>query len=347
MLYLDLKYINLLSNHFDRFVRKSEYLFNVRCPICGDSQMRKTKMRGYLYRVKDSMAFKCHNCNCSMGFGNLLKHLNPELHKEWTLEFLKEQRPLHFAAYQSQKERKGFNQSPVRFGVVDQVVYQNAEKISDLPDLHFCKTYIRERKIPEKYWSKLYFSPSFKLFADEVSPDHGKEITKDPRLVIPYYDAYGSVIAISGRDLLGKPDALRYITIRVDSTNDRKLVYGLDHVDQSKPIMVVEGPLDSLFLNNTVASGDSNLMLVAKQLSAKDITLVFDNEPRNKEIVDQMTQAIRGGYKICVWSKWIKQKDINEMILSGLTPEELQKIIKENSFTGLMALTHLTTWKKV
>lgn len=347
MLYLDLKYINLLSNHFERFVRKSEYLYNVRCPICGDSQVKKTRMRGYLYRVKDSMAFKCHNCNCSMGFGNLLKHMNTELHKEWTLEYLKEKRPSSFAIHQKLTQRKEFTQSSVRFGVVDQVIYQHAEKISDLPDLHFCKSYIRDRHIPEKYWSRLYFSPSFKDFADEVSPNHGKDVSKDPRLVIPFYDAYGSVVAISGRDLLGKRDALRYITIRVDASSERKLVYGLDRVDQSKPVIVVEGPLDSLFLTNAVASGSSNLVLVAKQLSAQDITLVFDNEPRNKEIIDQMTQAIRGGYKVCIWSEWITQKDINGMVLAGHKPEEIQNIIKDNSFTGLTALTHLAVWKKI
>lgn len=346
MLHLDLKYIHLLSNHFEKFVRKSDYLFNVRCPICGDSQTKKTRMRGYIFRLNDRMVYKCHNCNCSMGFGVLLKQMHPELHKEWTLEFLKEKRPGHFRKDVSQK-RGQFNQSQVRFGEVDQVIYTHAEKVSDLPPLHFCRTYVEQRKIPNKYFSKLYFAPSFKEFADEVSPNHSKEVTKDARLVIPFYDAYGAVVAISGRDLLGKPNTLRYITIRVDSSNERKLVYGLERVDQDKPVFVVEGPLDSLFLDNTVASGDSNLILTAKQLSAKDVTLVFDNEKRNGEIVEQMTRAIRGGHKVCVWPAWITHKDINKMVThGGLTPEQIQTIIRENTHGGLTALTHLTFWKK-
>ncbi len=349
MLHLDLKYVNLLSNHFERFVRKSDYLFNVRCPICGDSQIKKTKMRGYIYRVNDRLSYKCHNCNCSFGFGSLLKHMNPELHKEWTLEFLKEKKPGLFKIRDTLQNRGVgyFDQSPVRFGVVDQVIYQNAEKVIDLPELHFCRTYVKDRKIPQKYWGKLYFSHVFKDFVDEIAPNHGKEVTKDPRLIIPFYDRYGVVVAITGRELLGKTDSLRYITIRVDQSNERKLVYGLDRVDQNKSVIVVEGPLDSLFLTNAVASGDSNLSLVAKQLSAKDITLVFDNESRNKEIVDQMNRSLQAGHKICIWPNWIVGKDINEMVLLGHSPESIETIIRENTFSGLSAITRLTMWKKV
>jgi len=279
-----------------------------------------------------------------MGFGNLLKQMNTELHREWTLELLKEKRPGLFKVAVGKHGQ--FNQTPVRFGKVDQVIYEHAEKIIDLPELHFCRSYVRERKIPQKYWNRLYFAPSFKDFADEVAPLHGKEVTKDPRLVIPYYDAYGAVVAISGRDLQGKQNALRYITIRVE-VSERKLIYGLDRVNQDEPVLVVEGPLDSLFLDNAVASGDSNLILVAKQLSAKNITLVFDNEPRNKENIDQITKAIREGHKVCIWPEWIEHKDVNKMVTHGChTPEQLQTIIRENTYSGLAALTHLTFWKK-
>jgi len=346
MLHLDLKYVNMLVNHFERFERKSDYLFNVRCPICGDSQQKKTKMRGYIYRVKQRMAYKCHNCNVSMGFGNLLKHMNHMLHKEWTLEVLKETKPGLFRLKELLEKPGFFDQTPVRFGKIDQPIYQHAERVSDLPEHHMCQKYVKDRGIPREYWHRLYFAPSYKEFVDEVAPGHGKIIHGDSRLVIPYYDMYGEVIAVTGRDLVGSVNSIRYITVRTNK-DESKLVYGLDRVNQSEPVYVVEGPLDSLFLKNAVASGDANLVQVAEKLAAANITLVYDNEPRNKEIVQQMKKAIQKNYKICVWPNWIKEKDINDMIRANYSADALHTIIHDNTHKGIAALAHWTSWKKV
>ena len=86
MLHTDLKFVNLLSCHFEKFVRKGDYLFNVRCPLCGDSQVKKTKMRGYIYRDKQRLAFKCHNCNVNAWLGTIIKQLAPQLYKEYIFE---------------------------------------------------------------------------------------------------------------------------------------------------------------------------------------------------------------------------------------------------------------------
>lgn len=346
MLFLDIKYINLLTNHFEKFSRKGDYLFNVRCPLCGDSQINKNKMRGYLYRVKDCMAYKCHNCNASTGFGSLLKLLNPQLYSEWTLEILKEKR-----AGRPQKSANGtyktFNSPQIRFDKVKQPIYTSAERISDLSENHFCRVYVKNRKIPEKHFSILYFAPSYKAFVDEVCPNHGKSIHDDPRLVIPYYDAYGGLLALTGRDLLGRHDTLRYVTVRVDQSDETKLIYGLDRVNQSDLVYVVEGPLDSLLLNNSVASGDANLIAVADKLSAKKIVLVYDNEPRNKDIVFQMSRAISLGFSVCVWPKWIKEKDINAMVIAGYNPSYIEEIINTNTHSGIRAQINFVQWKKI
>ena len=54
---------------------------------------------------------------------------------------------------------------------------------------------------------------------------------------------------------------------------------GLDRIDMSKQIYAVEGPLDSLFLDNCIAVGGSDLNKLES-----DVIIIFDNEPRNKEI---------------------------------------------------------------
>jgi hypothetical protein len=241
----------------------------------------------------------------------------------------------------------GFFDGPVatstevmRFGTVDAVIYQYAEKVSDLPDAHYCKQYVKDRQIPERYWPKLYFAEHYDKFLSEITPEHGKTIKDEPRLVIPFYNRFGAVCAVSGRALGDSP--LRYITVRT-SQDDVKLVYGLDRVDQSKVVYITEGPLDSLFLANAVASGDANLVLTASRLSAAQIVLVFDNEPRSPEIVKQMTRAIKLGHSVVVWPAWVAEKDINAMTLAGRDPQEL---VKRHTYSGLIALTHLTHWKK-
>ena len=86
MLHIDLKYIMMIAHRFDRFKRKDDYLFNFRCPICGDSSSKKNKARGYLYKKKNDMFYKCHNCGAGKTFGGLLKDTDPMLHKDYVLE---------------------------------------------------------------------------------------------------------------------------------------------------------------------------------------------------------------------------------------------------------------------
>jgi len=231
----------------------------------------------------------------------------------------------------------------MRFGTVEAVIYEHAEKVSDLPEEHFCSQYVKSRQIPKQFWGKLYYAKNYNKFISEIAPHYDKKIKDEPRLCIMVYDQFGAVCAVSGRAL--EDSALRYVTIRT-TTDESKLVYGLERVDQNKPVQIVEGPLDSLFLGNTVASCDSNLILTAGRLSATQIVLLYDNERRSPEIVLQMTRAINLGHKVVVWPEWLVEKDINGMVLSGHSPESIQEIIYRNTFTGLTALAELTRWKK-
>ena len=71
--YIDLNYISKIRPRLQQFKKKRDYLFNFRCPVCGDSKKSKTKARAYLYRVKNDMFFKCHNCSASHNLANLIK----------------------------------------------------------------------------------------------------------------------------------------------------------------------------------------------------------------------------------------------------------------------------------
>ena len=330
--YIDLKFINDLSGRLSQFKKKTDYLFNFRCPHCGDSQKSKTKARAYLYRVKNDMFFKCHNCGQGQNLANFIKFVDPKLYESYLLERYKKSAPATPKPKFDFKPTKFTNQTPI----------DDLKSIKDLPEDHPARLYCMNRKIPEKYFDKLFLSDKFMTLVNEVKPNTYK-ITKDhPRLIIPFYDTTGKVFAFQGR-AFGKEQP-KYLTIKLDENKQK--VYGLDKVSFQKPIYITEGPIDSLFIDNCLAAGGADLFLKNK-VPNENITYIFDNEPRNKEIVKRMYKVIEQDFNVVIWPEDLQLKDVNDMIMSGLTKFELQDIISNNTYSKLSALTKLNYWKKI
>ena len=330
--YIDLKFINDLSGRLSQFKKKTDYLFNFRCPHCGDSQKSKTKARAYLYRIKNDMFFKCHNCGQGQNLANFIKFVDPKLYESYLLERYKKSAPA--------TPKPKFDFKPTKF--TSQTPIDDLKSIKDLPEDHPARLYCVNRKIPEKYFDKLFLSDKFMTLVNEVKPNTYK-ITKDhPRLIIPFYDTTGKIFAFQGR-AFGKEQP-KYLTIKLDE--NRQKVYGLDKVNFQKPIYITEGPIDSLFIDNCLAAGGADLFLKNK-VPNENITYIFDNEPRNKEIVKRMYKVIEKDFNVVIWPDEIQLKDVNDMIMSGLTKFELQDIISNNTYSKLSALTKLNYWKKI
>lgn len=339
---IDSKFVRLLSSRLRNFKQKKDYLWNFSCPFCGDSKKNLSKARGYVFAKGNNLFYGCHNCGEGTNVANLVKQVDPSLHQEYTLERYKEGK-----SNTSNFKATTLNIPPPRFDkLAKQKIFEHSEWCDKLPSRHFCLTYLQKRHIPQEYHSKLLFTFKYKQFIDALIPNHGKELIDDARLIIPFYDVYNDLIAVSGRALENSDKTLRYITIKtVDS--DSKLVYGMDMVDLNQTVKIVEGPIDSLFLSNCLASGDANLNLTAKNISADDKVLIFDNQPRNKEIVKLMHDAIKSNSSVVIWPDNIQAKDINEMVMSGISSDEIEKIISSNTFTGLRAQMRFVSWKKV
>jgi hypothetical protein len=190
------------------------------------------------------------------------------------------------------------------------------------------------------------FTPNYELFIKSLVPNIDKEISSDARLVIPYYNEFDELIAVTGRALESASERLRYVTVRMNDSNN-KLIYGMDRIDSQKTVYIVEGQIDSLFLKNCIASGDSALSVTANLFQAVNKILVFDNEPRNKEIVKLMENAIKSDHNVVIWPDDIQGKDINEMVMKGMDPMEIQSIIDSNTSRSLEAQLKFNYWKKV
>ena len=295
-----------------------------------------------MFQKGTNLFYNCHNCGVGTSLGNLIKQVDPSLYKEFILERYKSGE----SGFSNFKAPTFDIPAPKFDKLTKEKNLEHAEWVSKLPDEHFCSLYCTNRRFLSTMRNNLLFTPNYKKFCDALFPNHGKEITADARLVIPFYDKYNTLIGVSGRALENSDYKLRYVTLRSTNSQD-KLIYGMDKVNTNELVKIVEGPIDSMFLSNCVASGDSALIQTAKLIDAEKKVLVFDNEPRNKEIVKLMLDAIKLNYNVVIWPDTIKGKDINEMIMNGMTSNEIEEIISSNTFTGLRAQMKFISWKKV
>ena len=336
MIYVDLKYIATVGPHLRNFKKKKDKLYNCSCPICGDSDKKKTKARGYFYQKGNSMFYKCHNCSAGMGIANFLKFHFPNYHQQYLLE----------------KYRNGVENAVTKVAVetapkisLNVFVSKIAQKISELPDEHYAKKYVVARKVPNDFFKLIFYAENFSELVEEQFPGVYTNLPKnEPRLIIPFFDKQKKLLGFQGRSF-SSDKALRYITVRAN--NQVSLIYGLDRFDDKKTGYVVEGPIDSLFLPNCIAAANSDLLSASSKVNNENVVLIYDNEPRNKEIVKLMELAIQKNKKICIWPKDVFGKDINEMILNGKTTQEMLSIISKNTFSGLQAQLQFSHWKKI
>jgi transcription elongation factor Elf1 len=334
--FIDRTFLLRLSPKLNRFSQKKTDLYNFRCPLCGDSTKNKTKARGFVYRKKNDYFYMCHNCGVSTTFYNFLKQLDSNLCKEYQLERYKN----------GETGNNNYTKPDFQEFKTEKPTFKKSlgiPSLNDLPEAHYAKSYVQSRRIPETFYSQLYYAEDFAAFIQDLGITGQTLKEGDSRLVIPFYDKEKNLIAVQGR-ALGE-SKLRYITIKLH--DDFKKVYGLDRIDLAKDVYVVEGPIDSMFIENAVATADSNLESITDCVDKSKVVLVFDNEPRNKEIVSKINFAIDRHFKVVIWPEFIDSKDINEMVLDGFSPDEIQDIISKNTFVNLRAKMEFVNWKKI
>mgnify|MGYP006401698993 CR=1 FL=1 len=319
MVHIDLKYIMLLSPRLDKFKKVRDNLFNFRCPYCGDSQKHRNKARGYFYRKKNDFFYKCHNCGIGTNLAKVVKYVDSELHRDYILERYKSDAP--------KTEQPEFEFEAPKFKKKDPKL-ETLTPINKLNGDHPARQFVESRQLPEDFYSDLYLCPKFFEWSKIQSQQ------EHPRLVIPFRDESGEVFAAQGR-AFGK-EIPKYLTIKFQ---DKPKIFGLDRVDFSRRFYVVEGPLDSLFVENCLAVAGSDF----RYLPPGETTIVLDNEPRSIEITKLMERLINQDYELVIWPDTIKQKDINDMVLAGV--KDIKTIIDNNTFSGLEAQLKLAIWR--
>lgn len=341
---VDIKFVSFVGVRLQLFSQKKKNLFVCRCPICGDSKHDKTKTRGYFYEYKGTMRYKCHNCNATLSLHNFLKQIAPDIYKEYAFErfgFDNERRHAKKSYNSSIPDSVVSKPNIVRF--YDNKFLNNATKLIELPDNHAALTYIRNRGIPEQFVKQMYYVEEFKKFANEVVPGSFDNTNNDePRVIIPFYNEAKQCFAFQGRSLK-KDSKVKYISIKRDP--EESLIWGMDRIDKTKRIYVVEGPIDAMFLPNAIAAAGASLGKFDD--SKLDVVYVFDAEPRNAAILKTIKKIIENKKRVCIWPDGVKHKDINDMIRNGSTSDGIISMINTNTYSGAQAILKLGFWAKV
>ena len=323
--HVDAKFIGFVSSRLEKFKRVKPNLYNFRCPVCGDSKKNRNKTRGYIYSVKTNTNFKCHNCGASMSFNNFLKHIDPAIHKQYTLEKFKEG---HSGRNFVIKEPEFHFESPKFKTKID---------LPKASENTVASEYLSSRKLDP---NKFYYAEKFKEFVNSKKQTFESTKYDEPRIIIPlYYEQ--NLIGIQGRSLdFGNPKSVKYITVMFN--DDAPKIYGLDQIREGTSVYVTEGPFDSSFICNAIAMCGADADVSRWGIS--NPVWIYDNEPRNREITNRISKTIDAGYSVVIWPSGIREKDINDMVLSGL---DVQSVIESNTYSGLEAKLKFNTWKRI
>ena len=329
-MYNEIKYVNIVSSQLSQFKKKGDYLWNFRCPYCGDSQKSSTKARGFIFKKEQNLVYKCHNCGVGKSLKNFLDFVDSKICKDYILETYKKTQPQEeeydIGKFQKPRFLKGGHLTKLK-------------KVSSLRWDHPVKKWVDNRKIPTNRHFELFYAPKFFTWVNTIIPNKFPSLDGDhPRLVIPFLDEDKNMFALQGR-AFGK-EKPKYITINLDEKKDN--IYGLHRLQKDKLTYVVEGPIDSLFLDNCIAVAGADF----KKLDKENKVIIFDNERRSVEILKRIREIIDLDYKVVLWPDDIREKDINDMILSGKSKHDVMNIISKNTFSGNMARMKFAIWRK-
>jgi predicted RNA-binding Zn-ribbon protein involved in translation (DUF1610 family) len=320
--FVDVKYISILSPRFEKFKKVKNNLYNFRCPLCGDSQKNKSKARGYLYQIKNNTNYKCHNCGVNISFNNFLKQVDSNLHKQYMFEKFKEN-----------TSGKNFPTEEPKFNF-DKPKFKSTLNLPKASENVNAKKYLESRNLnPYKF----YYTEKFKSWVNSIKHTFDDLKYDEPRIIIPLFYKK-ELIGFQGRAL--GSSKIKYITIMLD--DDAPKIYGLDEIQKDKTVYITEGPFDSTFICNSIAlcgaDGDVSKWGISNPV------WIYDNEPRNAEIHSRIERCINNGERVVIWPSTIEEKDLNDMVLSGLN---VQNVIESNTYFGLEAKLKFTNWKKI
>lgn len=332
MSFLEEQYLRRLSYRLRNYKEKGNHTFQFSCPICNDSDKKKSKARGYAFDKGGKLIIWCHNCNHEFKtLPRFLEHVDPLLYKEFIFARYKENNP--------EDIRKEVLPEMFKTKKYIPNIFETLPLVKTLESDNLAKVYIDTRKIPvDKY--EIYYAEKFiewtkghtDKFLNWKTSDHS-------RIIIPFKARDGHYIGYTARSVNNQDQ--KYYRIFIDETEKEKF-FGIDRVDESKTVYVLEGEIDSMFLDNAIAVSNGKLDTYLN----KNAVYIPDSDKRNKHIVKGIEKLFDKGFKVCLLPDDLPGKDINDFIVAGLKSEKIIDIIKSSTYSGLVGKIQFNKWRK-
>lgn len=335
MSYVDEQFAEIAMQRQPRFKRFSGSTFklNCRCKICGDSAKDEFMARFYARAVDDTVMVKCFNCDYSNSIAGYIKNEEPDLYRDYLLE----KRKSNFEIPVSKKEEPEPEKKVIDF-IPYSVRLDTVDKGSKLIQ------YIQKRKIPNNVYDKIYFTKEWQKLVNHINKDTYKYPKDEMRLVIPIFNSEGEIESLQGR-ALQKDAKAKYMTIK--AYEDATKIYGLERVDKDKPVIILEGPLDSLFLPNAIAITGGSMDINSVPFKGNRIW-AMDNEPRHPDTKNRVLKLLEASESVVCWDNiGYEGKDINELIINGADKDYVLNYIFDNSVSGLMGKLRISKYFKI
>lgn len=358
--YIDLKYLRLSSVYLSKFKHAGNDVYNFRCPCCGDSAKDKTKTRGYVFVKGDLALYHCHNCGSPdvRTLAKLIEFLSPNLYKEYKYEKFgsrfngtKKEEKLEETnddLYIDKELLKVDNLKMKR--LASEKLLKDCISLPLLADDHPASVYLRDkRRLPKDDIDKLFYLKDINLLTKKIDKYKGKDYPKYDAILIPFVDFDGVINCIQLR-ILDARSNMRYLTLYLNEDRS-KAIYGLNYVDDNKTVYALEGPFNSLFLDNAIAfagSTQSNKINYIKH-RISDFVIIYDPDYRtNPHVMKSLEKSINAGYKVVLYDDLFNSDDdINDIVIKyNWSKDQLMDYIKSRTFSGLHAKLELSKLTK-
>ena len=331
------QYIVEAGKSIEGFRKVRDGLYNCRCPICGDSAVDETKRRGYFIQHPDSgWSYYCHNCGAAQGVKWFLKTIDEELYRRYCLEAFRSGRDLSFETKRPEIKAMSVDEQRI-------LGSRLLVRCSNLPKEHDALKYLEGRRVTTEMASRIFWTDDFpNLVKGACGSKYDGSALPQKGVVFPVRNFDLKLVGWQIRDIHSQDKRRRFATCTVqDASGD--LCFVPRKLDSSKPVFVVEGCIDALFLNNSVA----RLQAALWKFQPEQYSCIYfnDQEPRNKEVVKEISRCVRKGLKTVLLPSDYREMDVNDIAVQfGMGIDDIERLFLENAWNGLTAQIKFSKW---
>lgn len=318
--------LDVIYRNCKRVKTRNSKIYNFECPVCNEGKSSGKKRRGF-FLVNENY-FICKNCQRSWSVADWImevEHITFKQLRKEAGEYDNTFNEIIEKKTESVSNKKIYSLPYDCINLNDPVQLQYYKDKKEVQD---CLAYIKTRRL-----NTAINKP--KTFYISLS-DH---IHKN-RLCIPFYDIAGKIVYYQTRALYEKDEDIAKYLSKKDT---EKTLYGINNITSNlEHIFIFEGPIDSMFCQNSVAACGLSLTTVQQEQLDKyrlfDKIWVLDNQFDNKEVCEKYGEIIERGERVFFWPAECKgYKDINDICVATKRDNIPPKFILDNAFSGMEA----------